>query len=157
MEYRILRLERRNNSVNGNPKYEVYYEGEHGELAHATTQSDAAFCYGIANDMYTESNPRVMATLQFSKSGRITDLTVTRKQWGNEYDQIQKRLRYLRRELRAARMSYEEVAELQGLAAYIADDDVELLEAAGVPEGLTGREWLAMSDEQQTKYREEHE
>ena len=45
------------------------------------------------------------------------------------------RLEYLRGELRKERMSYEELHELQSLAAYIDPDDVELLEAAGVPEG----------------------
>ena len=44
------------------------------------------------------------------------------------------RLEYLRGELRAERISWGELAELQGLAPYIAPDDVELLEAAGVPE-----------------------
>ena len=45
-----------------------------------------------------------------------------------------KRLEYLRGELRAERISYGELAELQDLAQYIAPGDVELLEAAGVPE-----------------------
>lgn len=45
-----------------------------------------------------------------------------------------KRLEYLRGELRGERISYGEMAELQGLARYIEDGDVELLEAAGVPE-----------------------
>ena len=44
------------------------------------------------------------------------------------------RLEYLRGELRAERMSYGELAELQGLAEHIDPGDVELLEAAGVPE-----------------------
>lgn len=45
-----------------------------------------------------------------------------------------KRLEYLRRELRAERMSYGELAELQSLTPYIEPGDVELLEAADVPE-----------------------
>ena len=44
------------------------------------------------------------------------------------------RLEELRVELRAERISYSELAELQGLADYIEPGDVELLEAAGVPE-----------------------
>jgi hypothetical protein len=44
------------------------------------------------------------------------------------------RLEYLRGEIRAERISYGEIAELQGLVAHIAPDDVELLEWAGVPE-----------------------
>jgi hypothetical protein len=48
--------------------------------------------------------------------------------------QIAERLEYLRGELRAQRISYGELAELEGLADHISADDVELLEAAGVPE-----------------------
>lgn len=44
------------------------------------------------------------------------------------------RLEYLRGQLRAERISYGELAELQGLADQIEPGDVELLEAAGVPE-----------------------
>lgn len=44
------------------------------------------------------------------------------------------RLEYLRGELRAERISYGELAELQSLAEHIDPSDVELLEAAGVPE-----------------------
>lgn len=46
-----------------------------------------------------------------------------------------RRLEELRAELRAERISYGELAELFKLHEYIASDDVELLEAAGVPEG----------------------
>jgi hypothetical protein len=47
---------------------------------------------------------------------------------------IKQRLEYLRQELRAERISYEELAELQSLVEHIGKDDIELLEAAGVPE-----------------------
>jgi hypothetical protein len=47
---------------------------------------------------------------------------------------IAKRLEYLRQELRAERISYAELAELQSLAEYVQPGDVELLEAAGIPE-----------------------
>jgi len=47
---------------------------------------------------------------------------------------IKARLEYLRRELRAEQISYFELYELQALAHYIEPGDVELLEAAGVPE-----------------------
>ena len=43
-------------------------------------------------------------------------------------------LEYLRGELRAERISWGELAELQSLVDYIEPGDVELLEAAGVPE-----------------------
>lgn len=45
------------------------------------------------------------------------------------------RLEYLRGKLRAERLSYGDLAELEVLAEFIMEDDVELLEAAGVPEG----------------------
>lgn len=47
---------------------------------------------------------------------------------------INERLEFLRCELRAERISYGELAELQSLATYIDPGDVELLEAASVPE-----------------------
>ena len=53
------------------------------------------------------------------------------------------RLEYLRGELRAERISYGELSELQGLAKYIDPGDVELLEAAGVPEFGEEREQQA--------------
>jgi len=48
----------------------------------------------------------------------------------------QARLEYLRTELRAERISYSELHELQSLAKYIPEGDVELREAAGLPEIL---------------------
>lgn len=45
-----------------------------------------------------------------------------------------KRLEELRKELRAEKISYGELAELESLKKYIDDDDLELLQAAGVPE-----------------------
>ncbi len=56
------------------------------------------------------------------------------------YEEIKKegeakeRLEYLRAEMRAERISYGEIAELQSLIPYIEPGDVELLEAAGVSE-----------------------
>jgi len=47
---------------------------------------------------------------------------------------IKKRLEYLRQELRAEKISTSELIELQSLAEHIEEGDVELLEAAGVPE-----------------------
>jgi preprotein translocase subunit SecA len=48
--------------------------------------------------------------------------------------EIKKRLEYLRGELRKECISYDELFELQSLIIYIDRSDVELLEAAGVPE-----------------------
>jgi len=50
--------------------------------------------------------------------------------------EIKDRLEYLRGELRLECISYGELSELQYLAKYIDINDVELLEAAGVPEKL---------------------
>lgn len=47
---------------------------------------------------------------------------------------IRDRLKYLRGEIEAERISYSELAELQGLAEFIDPSDVLLLEWAGVPE-----------------------
>lgn len=51
-----------------------------------------------------------------------------------ENDAIATRLEELRTELRAERISLGELQELQALAEHIQPGDVELLEAAGVPE-----------------------
>jgi len=48
--------------------------------------------------------------------------------------EIKNRLEYLRTELRAERISIGELNELASLAEHIEPGDVELLEAAGVPE-----------------------
>lgn len=49
-------------------------------------------------------------------------------------ESIRERLEYLRGEIRAERISWSELAELQGLAERIDPGDIELLEWAGVPE-----------------------
>lgn len=58
----------------------------------------------------------------------------TREEFSNLRNAV-KRLEYLRGEIRAQRISLSEIVELQSLAPYITDGDVELLEWAGVPEG----------------------
>ena len=47
---------------------------------------------------------------------------------------IKNRLEYLRKEILAERISIGEIIELESLIDYIDDDDVLLLEWAGVPE-----------------------
>ena len=47
---------------------------------------------------------------------------------------IKDRLEYLRTELINERISYSELLELQSLIPYIDKNDLQLLEAAGVPE-----------------------
>lgn len=53
---------------------------------------------------------------------------------GDQRDDSRARLEYLRGELRAERISTGELVELQSLVKHISPGDVELLEAAGVPE-----------------------
>ena len=48
--------------------------------------------------------------------------------------QAKTRLEYLRGEIEAERISYDEIFELQSLVEYIEPGDVVLLEWAGVPE-----------------------
>lgn len=49
---------------------------------------------------------------------------------------IKERLEYLRGEIKAERISYGEIVELESLVAYIDPGDVLLLEWAGVPETI---------------------
>jgi hypothetical protein len=60
-----------------------------------------------------------------------------------EKAEAKKRLEYLRGELQAQRISLEELHELQGLSKHIEPGDVELLEAAGVPENKPDTKKLA--------------
>ena len=53
---------------------------------------------------------------------------------------ISKRLAYLRREIKAERISQGEILELQSLAKHIDKDDVLLLEWAGVPENPVNKD-----------------
>jgi hypothetical protein len=53
---------------------------------------------------------------------------------GNAPKEVEERLEYLRGEIRNESISYDEIAELQSMKEYIAPDDVELLEWAGVEE-----------------------
>ena len=47
---------------------------------------------------------------------------------------IEKRLRYLRKQIKNENISYGEIAELQSLAKYIDKGDVLLLQWAGIQE-----------------------
>ena len=63
---RIDSLSRLHNSVNGNPRFRVYFTD--GSVAQ--TQSDASFNYGLTNS----ENFNVDVDVTFTKSGRITNL-----------------------------------------------------------------------------------
>jgi len=49
-------------------------------------------------------------------------------------DNTKQRLAYLRKQIKTECISYGEIAELQGLSKYIDEEDVLLLEWAGVKE-----------------------
>ena len=55
---------------------------------------------------------------------------------------VKRRLEILRKELRGERISYGELLELQSLAEFIDPDDVELREAAGLPESSKLKRYL---------------
>lgn len=61
--------------------------------------------------------------------------------------EIRERLEYLRGEIRAERISYGELAELQSLAGHIEPGDTELLEPAGAPEFPPENKWYAIDTE----------
>ena len=52
----------------------------------------------------------------------------------NNIEAIKKRLEYLRQQIRNENISYGEIAELQSLAKHIDNNDIELLQWAGVKE-----------------------
>lgn len=65
-------------------------------------------------------------------------------------DLTRARLEYLRGEIEAERISYEEIAELQGFAEHIDPSDTVLLQWAGVPEDRA----MALAEAQAAKDRE---
>lgn len=81
MRVQIMKLERRNNSVNGNPKYEIYWLDDNGYLEHATTKSDAMFCYGITNNIWSEDKPQVWADIEITRGGKVGRFEVVSKMW----------------------------------------------------------------------------
>lgn len=46
----LIGYERRNNSINGNPKYHGIFENENGEILRATTGTDCACAYSFLNE-----------------------------------------------------------------------------------------------------------
>lgn len=88
------------------------HDGSNPLFVHADNPNEAFFLAAENYHTSPDDEAQVKATLQLPKL----------------------RLEYLRNELRAERISYGELAELQDLAAHIAPGDVELLEPAGVPE-----------------------
>lgn len=112
--YATTTSERASKGQGGNKYIKIDLQRERGKLSHVIE--------------YTTNGLTVSA---------VTDdggVIVYREGKGKAISPQAERLEYLRQELRAERISYGELAELQSLAEYIPKDDVELLEAAGVPE-----------------------
>jgi hypothetical protein len=94
---------------------------------------------GYCDDATEEYGPGIdggiMATIargQYAEAEEVYGLVLDALR--ARLDTIADRLEELRAEIHAESISYGEIAELQGLAPYIATDDVELLQWAGVPE-----------------------
>jgi hypothetical protein len=75
-----------------------------------------------------------LAAVGFSRAGTRMYSQVFVDAYRAEF--IRLRLECLRTQLRREQISYGELVELQGLAEHIQPGDVELLEAAGVPEDI---------------------
>lgn len=74
----------------------------------------------------------MLSEKEFNKTmNNIEDMT---GDWNNKEKNIKQRLEYLRGEIKAERISYGEIAELQSLSKHIDKGDVLLLEWAGIKE-----------------------
>jgi hypothetical protein len=67
---RITRLERLNNSANGNPRYRVHFD----DATSAVTSSDHGFCYALNN-----AEMRGDVDVTYTRAGRISDVRPARK------------------------------------------------------------------------------
>lgn len=90
---------------------------------------DALIAWYTSRHYFYEATANVAKWRQRSRFRSIRENS--RAPW---LDSPRGRLEHLRGEIRAERISYGEIAELQGLAESIDPDDVELLQWAGVPE-----------------------
>lgn len=99
--------------------------------------------YFVTSERFDENHPRLYTLREAMPNGHIETVgefqgyTSARAAYtaARKLAEKQARLEELRIELRAERISWGELAELQDLAPYIDPGDVELLEAAGIPEG----------------------
>ena len=64
---KLISYERRNNSVNGNPKYMGVFEAENGDILRATTASDASCAYSFLNNPASEK----VITYHVTKNGNV--------------------------------------------------------------------------------------
>lgn len=103
--------------------------GQIGELKHSLySLIDAAS--GVGSNWESGDLAGAVRLLMIYRDNSIALL----KRLSGDPEYVAARLEYLRCEIRAERISYGEIAELQDLAAFIGSDDVELLQWAGVAE-----------------------
>jgi hypothetical protein len=112
-----------------------YLQGEvYGYVIESPDGEFLDSCWGFYGDDYATDEAQSAAKHCAEEiDKRAASLTAARG-WAFARIQVGARLEYLRGELRAERISWSELAELQSLAAFIDPGDVELLEPAGVPE-----------------------
>lgn len=112
--------------------FRTWIEGEViGYVVKADNGDVIDSCWGFYGELdYVKTEANQAAEYEASERARLRQLP-----WLPTFGKLEKdRLEYLRGELRAERISYGELAELQGLVEFIEPGDIELLEAAGVPE-----------------------
>lgn len=100
----------------------------------AVTPTWGGEAFFITSEQFDDDAPRLYTVRKCREDGTIE--TVGEFQgYATEDDAARAvRLEYLRGELRGERISWGEIHELQCLAPFIPRDDLELCEAAGVPE-----------------------
>jgi len=98
-----------------------------------TANLDFKTCYAHAGQ-HSSCHPDYAKESRHATKKEYIDLETELISLGYKLDVINKRLEDLRTELRNECISYGELTELQNLIEYIEISDVELLEAAGVPE-----------------------
>lgn len=76
MRVRITRIERLNNSVNGNPRYEFGFEDAEGDYHRMLSSSDASFVYEIGNVGYRVGSP---VDITLTRAGRVATM-----KWASE-------------------------------------------------------------------------
>lgn len=67
----IIRRERLNNTIYGNPRYRVVFETAEGEMVNTLTSSDSGFVYGFNNGGTKDGEP---VEITLSRAGRICDV-----------------------------------------------------------------------------------
>ena len=64
-KYKVLDVKRLNNSVNGNPRYELCMIDEEENFVRAKTQTDCSFAYGVNFN----AGELVMAEIGYTRAG----------------------------------------------------------------------------------------